>query len=205
MRIAEAACPSIHGELTMMKTTCAIAAACAFLLAGFTAPAAAQQSADKAKAQTSALSKSDQRHFEHLAQSNMAEIQTSKLAQSKASSDEVKQYGERMVEDHGKMLEQQRTMAKAKNVKLPVAPDDKHQAALKRLQGLSGQQFDRAYMEQMVQDHQAALRLVKDIAGKADDPELKAMGEKAVPEIQKHLEMAKQLAADTKSTKSSSK
>ena len=53
-------------------------------------------------------------------------------------------------------------------------------------------------MDQMVKDHEDALKLVKDIAGKADDPALKAAGQKAVPEIQQHLATAKQVAAQAK-------
>lgn len=182
----------------MFKRTCAVGAVCALVLAGFLAPAAAQQSADKAKQESKSLSKSDQRYFQELARSNLAEIQTGKLAQGKAASEEVKQYGQRMVADHTTMLEEQRTLARTKSVSLPAAPDDKHQQAFKRLESMSGAEFDRAFMEQMVKDHENALRLVKDIAAKADDPDLQALGKKAVPEIQKHLEKAQSLASSVK-------
>jgi putative membrane protein len=188
-----------------MTTTCAIAAAGTLLLLTAMPISAAQQTADKQKqTSTSSMSKSDQRYFDDLARANLAEIQSGKLAQSKTSSAEVKQFAQHMIDDHGKKFDEQRTLARAKNIALPAAPEDKHKDAMKKLERLSGAQFDRAYMEQMVKDHEEAVRLVQNIATKADDPELKAAGQKALPDIQKHLEMAKSLAASTKNAKVSS-
>jgi putative membrane protein len=116
----------------------------------------------------------------------------------------VKKYASHMVEDHGKMLEEQQAMAKAKGVQLPKQPKKEHQSALKKLEGMSGQEFDRAYMEQMVKDHDKTLKLVQEAAKNAKDPELKQAAEKAAPDVEKHLAMAKQIAGDKgKSSKSS--
>jgi putative membrane protein len=123
-----------------------------------------------------------------------AEVEAGKLAQKKASSDEVKKFAAHMVEDHGKMLEEQRSMAKSKGAQLPAQPKNEHQSALKKLDGASGEQFDRAYMDQMVKDHEKTLKLVQETASKAKDPDLKQAAEKAAPEVQKHLELAKQIA-----------
>ena len=139
------------------------------------------------------LAGQDRKFFTEMAQANMAEVETGKLAQNKASSDEVKKYAAHMVEDHGKMLQEQQTMAKSKGVQLPKQPKKEHQSALKKLQGLSGEQFDRAYMEQMVKDHERTLKMLQDASKNAKDPELKQAAEKAVPDVQKHLQMAKQI------------
>ena len=140
------------------------------------------------------LAGQDRKFFTEMAQANMAEVETGKLAQNKASSEEVKKYAASMVEEHGKMLEEQQSMAKTKGVQVPKQPKKEHQSALKKLQGLSGEQFDRAYMEQMVKDHEKTLKLVQDAAKNAKDPEVKQAAEKAVPHVQKHLEMAKQIS-----------
>jgi putative membrane protein len=156
--------------------------------------------ADKAKSEQAAkgtLSKDDARYFERLAHANIAEIEAGKVAQGKAVSEEVKKYAAQMVQDHGKMLDEQKSMAASKGVTLPTAPDKSHQNDLKRLQDQSGPGFDRAFMTQMVKDHGDALKLVQDIADKARDPDLKAAGQKAVPEIRSHLEMAKRIASNT--------
>jgi putative membrane protein len=143
----------------------------------------------------SSFDRADRKHFREIAQANMAEVQAGKLAQSKASSDDVKQFAQHMVEDHGKMLQEQESMAQAKGVALPKEPGKAEKSALKKLQSASGEQFDRGYMQQMVKDHEKALKLVQDTAKGAKDAELKQAAEKAAPEIEKHLDMAKQIAS----------
>lgn len=138
------------------------------------------------------LAKEDQKFWHDFAQANMAEVEAGKLAQQKAKSDEVKKFGEHMVQDHGKMLEEQQKLAKSKNRQMPKEPSKHQQANMKKLQDEQGEQFDRAFMSQMVKDHEQALKLTQDAAKNAKDPELKAMAQKAAPEIEKHLQMAKQ-------------
>jgi len=167
-------------NLTLAVAACAALAACSGALA---------------QSKKSSLERADRKHFQEIAQANMAEVQTGKLAQSKASSDEVKQFAQHMVDDHGKMLKEQETMAQAKGVSLPKEPGKADKSALKKLQSASGEQFDRSYMQQMVKDHEKALKLVQDTAKGAKDPELKQAAQKAAPEIEKHLQMAKQIAS----------
>lgn len=180
------------------------------MLMQFTAALAALAfvAASPALAQTKkgSFDKQDQTYFRSLAQANMAEVQAGKLAQQQAKSAEVKQYGEHMVKDHGKMLEEQQSMAKSKGIEMPKQPNKDQQASMKKLQQAKGEQFDRAFMAQMVSDHEKALKLAQDAAKKASDPQFKAMAEKAAPEIQKHLDMAKQVSdkASAGGTKASS-
>jgi putative membrane protein len=161
-----------------------------------TAPVFAQDKAKIAKQDSNALAK--------LAQSDMAEIEAGKVAAQKASNPEVKKYGQHMVDEHSKMLEEGKKLAESKGVKPPAQTDSKHQAALKKLQGLSGEEFDRAYMKQMVQDHEEALRLAQTTAKNSKDPEVKAHAEKGAPHIQEHLDQAKKLAQAGQSSKSDS-
>ena len=85
-------------------------------------------------------------------------------------------------------------MAQAKEVTLPAAAKPKHQTAMKKLQDLSGDEFDRAYMTQMVKDHGETLTLVQKTAKQAKDDELKAAAKKAEPAIRQHLDTAQKLA-----------
>jgi putative membrane protein len=125
----------------------------------------------------------------------MAEVEVGKLASQKASSDEVKKFAQHMVEDHGKGLTEGQSMAKSKNVELPSQPAKKHQAAMKKLEKASGSEFDRAYMQQMVKDHQEALNKLRDAAKQASDPDVKAAAEKKAPDVEEHLKMAKDINA----------
>lgn len=164
----------------------ALGAALAFSPAAF----AQEKSGGKAAPK---VSKQDRQAMQKLAQSDMAEIEAGKLAQQKASSPEVKKFGEHMVEEHSKMLEEGKALAQSKGVKPPAATDKKHQAALKKLQGASGDDFDRRYMAQMVEDHQDALKLAEKAAKDAKDPQLKQHAQKGAGHIKEHLAQARKL------------
>ena len=148
--------------------------------------------------QGATASSKDVAFMRDIAQANLAEIDTGKLAVSKAKSDAVKRFGQHMVDEHSTMMQEGSQLAAAKGVQMPSSPGLKQQAAKKRLEMGSSDNFDKAYMEQMVLDHQATLDLVKQAAANATDPSLKAHAEKAIPHVQQHLDMARNLAAETK-------
>jgi putative membrane protein len=131
-----------------------------------------------------------------IAQANLAEIATGKLAIAKAQSPNVKQFGQHMIEEHTTLQSEGASLASAKGMPVPNAPDARHQAAAKKLEAMSGESFDRAYMEQMVKDHSETLQLLQRAASQAGDPQLRAHAQKAMPHVQQHLEMAKRLAGE---------
>jgi putative membrane protein len=153
----------------------------------------AEKKSSKSEAAKSGIQGRDLKYFNDLAQANMAEVEAAKLAQDKAQSEEVKKYAQHMVEDHGKMLEEQQQMAKTKNVEVPKQPKKDSQSAMKKLEGLSGEKFDQAFMEQMVKDHEKSLKLAREASKNAKDPELKQAAEQATPKIEEHLKMARQI------------
>ena len=180
------------------KLTLALAASAALAIPpGVLAQSSDTKSPSTKTEQRSSLDRADRRHFRQIAQANMAEVQAGKVAQAKAGSDEVKRFAQHMVDDHSKMLKEQETMAQSKGVALPKEPGRSEKSALKKLQSASGAQFDKSYMQQMVKDHEKALKLVQDTAKSAKDPELKQAAEQAAPEIQKHLDEAKEIAGKT--------
>src|SRR5207237_4403162 len=107
---------------------------------------------------SSGLSMSDKKFIKDAADGGLAEVELGQLAASKGSSDEVKKFGQRMVDDHGKANDQLKQLASSKGVDLPSEPSAKNKATKDRLSKLSGEQFDKAYMTDMLQDHK------KDIA-----------------------------------------
>ena len=167
----------------------------ALLAAGTVGLACAADKASKAPA-TSAVHSDDRKLMEQLAQANIAEIDVAKLAQGKSRDQEVLNFARQMQADHARALQEVSALAKAKQVKLPVTADDKHQAALTRLKALDGTQFDKEYIAQAgVSDHKEARALVGKIGSEAKDPDLKALADKLAPTIQHHLEMAEKLHA----------
>lgn len=142
------------------------------------------------------VDRGDRKFMEKVAQDNAAEVEAGKLASTKASNDQVKQFGERMVQDHGKAADELKQLAQSKGVDLPDAADRKHEREAKSLEKKSGADFDKAYMQQMVKDHRADLKELQKQAKSGKDPELKAFAQKTAQVVQEHLNMAQQVAAD---------
>lgn len=141
-----------------------------------------------------ALSATDRNMMRDLAYANLSEVAMAKLAQEKTSNDEVRNYAQRMIDDHSKAMDQLQQLAQAKGVQLPTAPDAKHQAMEKKLRAMSGQEFDRQYMQQAgMQDHRKVHSLVARISTRAQDPDLKTLAGNLLPNIDQHLQMAQQM------------
>ena len=87
------------------------------------------------------------------AQGQQAEIMLGQLAVQRAASDQVKQFGAQMIEEHKQAgLEVQQLSAK-EGLQISTKPSDKHQEATTRFSQLAGKDFDRAYIACMVRDH----------------------------------------------------
>jgi putative membrane protein len=129
------------------------------------------------------------------AQGGMAEVELGKLATQRAGNDKVKQFGQRMVDDHSKANNELKTVAGNKGVALPKKIDEEAAATKKRLSALKGADFDRAYMEDMVKDHQKDVAEFQMEANSGSDPDIKAFASKTLPTLQEHLKMAQDTLA----------
>jgi putative membrane protein len=131
------------------------------------------------------------------AQGGKAEVEMGTLAASKAANPELKKFGQMMVTDHTAAGKDLVAVAKKKNFTLPTDTGS-HQPIMDKLKGLSGADFDRYYVEQMVQDHEADLRTFQKQAESGSDADVKAFAAKVVPVIQKHLDAIKAIQAKMK-------
>jgi putative membrane protein len=127
------------------------------------------------------------------AQANMAEIELGKLAQQKAMRDDVKQFGQRMVDDHGKKLGELKDIAQTKKITLPTELDAEHKSLSDRLSKMNGAAFDRAYMQAMVDGHRKVAADFKKESESGTDAELKAWATKTLPGVEDHLEHAEKV------------
>jgi putative membrane protein len=141
---------------------------------------------------TAQLSSADQSFVKEAALGGLAEVQLGRLATEKASSADVKQFGQRMVDDHGKANEQLSTIAQQKNVQIPTELTGKAKADYDRLSKLSGEPFDRAYMQLMVQDHRKDVAEFRKQSTSAKDSDLKSFASQTLPTLEEHLKMAQQ-------------
>jgi len=140
--------------------------------------------------QASTLSSGDRKFMEKAAQGGMAEVKLGQLAAQKASSDQVKQFGQKMVDDHGKADDQLKQLASTKGVTLPTDLDKSTQKEYDKLSKMSGADFDREYMKHMVSDHKKDVSEFKSEANKAKDADLKQFASSTLPTLQEHLTLA---------------
>jgi putative membrane protein len=132
------------------------------------------------------------------AEGGMAEVEMGRLAASKATDADVKQFGQRMVDDHSKANDELKALASQKNLTLPTAPTAKHKADHARLEKLSGAAFDRAYMADMVIDHNKDVAEFQRASTTAKDADLKAWAAKTLPTLKDHQQSAKTINTKVK-------
>jgi putative membrane protein len=147
-----------------------------------------------AAASGGSMSKADQKILMNMAQANINEVEAGKLAQSKSQNDQVKSFAQQMIDDHSKALTEVQTVAQQKSVTLPTEPDAKHKAMAAKLEKMSGDAFDKAYMSQAgVADHKKVHSMLVADSKRAKDPDVKALAGKMTPVVEQHLKSAQQM------------
>jgi len=133
----------------------------------------------------------------------LAEVEMGKLAQQKASNNQVKQFGSHMVADHSKANDELKQVASSKGLTLPSDLDATHKNKMAKLEKLSGAQFDRAYMTEMVADHKKDVAEFRKQSTSGKDSDLKGFAAKTLPTLEDHLKMAQSTDAAVKGAKAS--
>ena len=124
------------------------------------------------------------------ASGGMMEVQLGKLAQEKAQSSRVKEFGAMMVKDHTQANDELKAIAAKQNIVLPDSMSSDKKQHLDDLSKKTGKDFDKAYMDMMVDDHKEDISKFKDAAQNSPDSAVKAFAANAVPVLQKHLDSA---------------
>lgn len=128
------------------------------------------------------------------AANNVAEIATGRLAVQKGATDDVRTFGQKMVDDHTKANEELKVIADKHGVDLPNVPKPEHQKVAEHLNALNNESFDVSYARQMVVDHDNAIALFERGA-KVEQADVKAFAEKTLPVLRQHAQHARALAA----------
>ncbi len=162
-------------------------------------------SSDSARSQnsmsnsTGKLSMADKKFVRAAAQGGMAEVELGKLATEKAGSDDVRKFGQRMVDDHSKANDELKQVATSEGIQVPDKLSAKDQMTKDRLSKLSGEQFDKAYMADMVKDHTQDVADFKREGNSGTDPEVKNFALTTLPTLEDHLKQAKEISPTTHS------
>ena len=132
------------------------------------------------------MSSADKAFIKDAAKGGMMEVAMGRVAEQNASEGEVKNFGARMVKDHGKANDELKALAREENVQLPA---EKEPGKWKS---------DKDYMGQMVKDHEQDLAAFEKEAKEGSDPDVKSFASKTSEVVRKHLDMAKKIDSKLK-------
>jgi putative membrane protein len=137
----------------------------------------------------------DAKFYRDAAEGGLAEVALGNLAQQKAQSPDVKEFGAKMVKDHSAANEKLKALAQSKNITLPANPSVEELEAKAKLQALSGQSFDKSYIKGMVKDHEQDIAEFKKEAASGRDPDARAFASATLPNLEEHLKKIQAIAA----------
>lgn len=187
----------------MSKTLRNIALSCA--LAGlWCLGAAAQNSSSTTNANTSNESTSNTKlpaaekmFLQKAGESDRAEVELGQLAEQKAESPQVKQFAQRMINDHTKNSDKVKEVAQQEGITIPDKISATDKAAKDRLEKLSGKEFDHAYMLDMLKDHEKDVREFRMESKDAKNPAVKNFAAQTLPVLESHLSEARSVEPQT--------
>lgn len=142
---------------------------------------------------TTAVAEEDSRFAVEAANGGMAEVMLGETAQNKGTDPKVKEFGQMMVTDHTKANEELKALAAGKNITLPTGLNEETQKTVDDISSKSGKDFDKAYLAQMVKDHEKTVSLFEDGQKNVKDADIRAFIDKTLPVLQSHLEHVKSL------------
>ncbi|MDT5271777.1 MAG: putative rane protein [Acidobacteriota bacterium] len=127
------------------------------------------------------------------AMGGMEEVQLGRIAAQKGASEEVRQFGQRMVDDHSKANDDLMQVASGKGMTLPTALAPKMQADVQKLSAMSGEKFDKEYVKMMVKDHKKDVGEFQKEAKGGMDADIKSFAARTLPTLQEHLQMIQRI------------
>ena len=142
------------------------------------------------QAEKQQLSQKDLNFVKNAAMDGMAEVELGNLAEQNAQHDDVKRFALRMVRDHTAANNELMMIAAEKGVPVPQLLDATHKQPLDRMPTLRGADFDRAYMREMAEAHDKAVKTFRQQAQSAADPDIKAFAQQTLPVLEEHQKMA---------------
>jgi putative membrane protein len=143
----------------------------------------------------SAAKTPDHEFFKHAAEGGIAEVAAGNLAQSKGNSQAVKDFGAMMVKDHTDANAKLKSIAAGENVDLPSSASAVQMASKAKLEVLTGEAFDKAYIKNQVTAHEQTVSLFKKEIATGTDSQAKAFAKETLPTVQAHLRKIRDIAA----------
>jgi putative membrane protein len=141
-----------------------------------------------------ALTTAEKDFLSNAARGGMVEVQLGNMAAQKATSEDVKQFGERMATDHSQLGQKLQQLASNLGFSLPPDLKPEQQNLISRFEKLTGKAFDSAYMKEMVSDHAKDVSEFERAASQASNADIKQFASDALPTLREHLKLAREIA-----------
>ena len=135
---------------------------------------------------TNEAKEEDSDYLVFAADTHMKEIELGKLAQQKSTNADVRQYAEMLITDHTKALEDLKKTAEAKNISLPTALSEDGKEAYDKLSEEKTEDFDKKYVDMMVDGHEEAVKKMEKASEEANDEEIKMWAADMLPTLKTH-------------------
>jgi putative membrane protein len=144
--------------------------------------------------QNNTQSYTDRSFLRKTLEDDVAQEQMGPLAAQKSTSDDVKQFGEKMAQIHHQLTAQLMPVAKKLGVDEPKSPSKQDRQEIEKMQALSGSEFDAAFIRAMLKDQQSDVENFKEEAQGSQDPNMQQLAKMDAPLLDQHLGMIEQLA-----------
>ena len=185
-------------KLMSLTTVAAITTVAALMGSGTPLRAAEGERDNDKTEQHGQLSRKDYKFVRDAAQGGLLEVKLGELAKEKGTIQSVKEFGDRMVKDHGKANEELKQLATQKGATLPDQLSRREEREWEHMQKLTGKDFDKAYADHMIKDHKKDIKEFQDAARDCQDAEVKAFAQKTLPTLQQHEQLAQQMESSVK-------
>lgn len=133
----------------------------------------------------------DAKNITKAAEAGLYEVKITSSGKTKAASASVKKLAEHMEEAHEKLNQQLAELASKKNVTIPTALNESKEKDIAKIMEKTGNDFDKAFVDELIDKHEKSIDLFEKTAEHAQDPEVKDWFSKTLPELRSHLQMAK--------------
>jgi putative membrane protein len=144
------------------------------------------------------VAEEDQEFVVKAVSAGLMEVELAQKAEQKATNPAVKEFAQRMVNDHGQVNNELKALAAQKNITIPSVPGEDHQEDINKLNEKTGREYDRDYIKMMVDDHKDAVDKFEKAATDCKDPDIKAFAAKHLEHLKAHLESAKSIRDNLK-------
>lgn len=152
------------------------------------------EQAKEQNADATTVSESDMKFAVEAASGGMMEVQLGRMALEQASAQTVKDFAQTMIDDHSKANAELQDLARRQSIELPATPGADHQDKIDQLAKMKGRDFDRAYVDLMVSDHESDVAAFDNQSRNGSDPSLREWAAEKLPVLRHHLDMAKEMS-----------